>query len=184
MRLFVAIDVGDEARRRIGDLLPQLKAAAPRSKWVALENLHLTIAFLGNVADERAPDLAAALGGAAASHRAFTFTVAGGGAFGSPRRPRVLWAGVQGGTFAPLARDVEAALVPFGYTPEERDYHPHVTLARAREQRGDAPLADCVPLLQALPPIEVNAGELLLMKSTTAPKGPKYEPIHRAPLAR
>jgi len=129
-RLFVAIDLPAEERSRLRALLPPLAGA----RAVSAEQMHLTLRFLGAVAEEKVADVAAALGAVEAP--AFALALAGVGVFPPPhtRKPaRVLWAGVTPGDgLAALKAAVDRALGP----PEERAFTPHVTLARWRDRPG------------------------------------------------
>ncbi len=196
-RLFVGIDAGDAVRRAVDEVLPRLRALSPRSKWVPVENLHLTVVFLGSVDDGRVSESIAALDRAVEGHAARTFRLEGGGTFGARARPRVLWAGVAGREGAlealrALHADVERAFEGLGHAPETRTYSPHLTLARARDMRGDRELAACVPVLEeALPGAGADAAgvplpvtELVLFQSHTGPGGARYEPLHRSVLGR
>lgn len=139
MRLFVALEVPEGPRQEAERRVREARRTLPSARWVDLGNLHLTLLFLGAVADERVPGLAAALLRACAPRRPFALRLAGGGTF-PPRRPaRVAWLGVDavgtaGQELAALQADValaaDAALRGSGYEPEDRPYYPHVTLAR------------------------------------------------------
>jgi RNA 2',3'-cyclic 3'-phosphodiesterase len=185
MRLFLGIDVGTEARRALALAIETLRRRAPNAKWVPPENLHATLAFLGGIEDQRLEALRSAIQEVASRHPAVRLRLAGGGAFGTKKRPRVLFAALEGDV-EPLARahaDLETAMQPFGYQPEKRPYHPHVTLARARDPRGDAALAGCVEPLGALEPVRVHVREIVLYQSRLSRSGARYEALHRAPLA-
>ncbi len=102
---------------------------APR--WSAPADLHLTLAFLGEVPHARLAGLLAALGPAVAGSPPVTVRLTGAGRFGS-RRPRVLWAGVEGDVdaLAVLADRLAAAARHAGVPADERPYRPHLTLGR------------------------------------------------------
>ena len=184
MRLFVAVDPSDEVRAALGRVIEKGRAAAPEGKWQRPEALHLTLAFLGNVADELAEPLEAALRPVAARHRPIALRVGEVGSFGSRHRPRVVWAGIEGALAAleALKHDVEVALAPLGYEPEERAIRPHLTLARARELRGDAGLADAREALAGAAGGAFTSNELLLYRSHLSPGGAKYTALARLPL--
>ncbi len=125
IRLFVAVPLPEDARARLAGLCAGVRGA----KWVAPENLHLTLRFIGEVDEETAADIDAALSKVRAP--AFEVTLEGVGHFGSRKRARALWAGVADNSrLGHLHDKVEAALVRARLEPEGRKFSPHVTLAR------------------------------------------------------
>src|SRR3954467_352765 len=100
-RLFVAVDLGEAVRRALDQLQRELKPLARDARWAAPENAHLTLAFLGSMEEALVPQLSGALGAVAAEAAPLQLHLQGGGAFGSSKRPRVLWVGVEGDV-APL----------------------------------------------------------------------------------
>lgn len=184
MRLFVAVDPSDEVRAALGRTIESGRKLAPDAKWVRPESIHLTLAFLGNVDDALAPSVAAALGAVAPRHGPIELLARGVGSFGGGKRPRVLWVGLEGAV-APLQalqRDVEEALGPIGYQPEKRDFKPHLTLARAREMRGDMALGVARDALTSSVPGPFTVSELVLYQSQLSPKGAQYLALARLPL--
>ena len=186
MRLFLGIDVGADARGVLGQAVARLRPRAPKAKWVPEANLHATLVFLGQIADGRVDDVRRAIDSVTSRHAAMAFRLAGGGAFGSKKRPRVLFAAMSGDVerLARLHADLEEALTPFGYQPEKRDYRPHVTLARARDPRGEPTLAACVEELASLEPVQIPVADVVLYQSRLSPKGPTYEVLHRSSVTK
>lgn len=184
MRLFVAVSPSAEVLGRIEQSLHSLRLRAPSAKWVKVDNMHLTLAFLGERDAADVPKLSEALSGAASKHAPFELCFRGGGGFGRPSRPRILWAGCEGDTaaLAALQKDVEAALVPLGYVAEQREYNAHLTLARAKEQGGDFKLAGCIEVLEKADFGVTRVEEVTLYESRLSPGGARYEALHRAPL--
>lgn len=182
MRLFVAVTLGPTIESHAVSALPRLKGLAPRARWVPPTNLHLTLSFLGQVEAERVPALAEALSRVGAAHAPLVLTIEGGGGFGAPSHPRVLWAGVGGDTKAlgALQADVVEALRPLGFEPEHRDYTAHLTLARAKVPRGDRQLSECVHALQGEKWGEARVDRLILFESL----GGQYHPRAEAPLSK
>lgn len=180
MRLFVAVHLGDAVAQRAAGSLPRLTALAPRARFVSPEKLHVTLAFLGETPAERLEGLQAALSEVAVRHAPLMLSVEGGGAFGAPRKPRVLWAEIRGDTagLGALQADVARALEPLGFTPERRAFTAHLTLARAKDPRGDAGLAEAARALADERWGEARVGELILFESA----GGRYVPRHTAPL--
>jgi 2'-5' RNA ligase len=185
VRVFVAVDPGADLLEKVEALLKELTPRAPSAKWVEPGGLHITIAFLGEIAEERLPLVTAAAETAAALHRPLTLRIAKGGIFGTRRRPRVLWLGASGAVdaLAAVRRDLEQALaVSAGYTPEEGPFDPHLTLARSRDPRGDPALEACAQAIEEVDFGETKIRELVVYKSDLGPKGAKYTALARAPL--
>ena len=140
MRLFVAIDLNDGARRAIAAEqahLADVLGPSASLKWVRPDQMHLTLAFLGEI--EEAP--AAAITGAMSQDidevPPFTMAVAGLGVFPPHGAPRVLWIGLSAGAreAIELQRCIVDRLSRVGVTLDERVFHPHLTLARWRQAR-------------------------------------------------
>ncbi|MEZ4294788.1 MAG: RNA 2',3'-cyclic phosphodiesterase [Polyangiaceae bacterium] len=91
LRLFVAIDPGPEVIRAAGEQIAALRPSAPNARWVRSETLHVTLAFLGERPAADVQPIAEALSAVAARHAPFDLSFGGGGVFGRPARPRVLW---------------------------------------------------------------------------------------------
>jgi 2'-5' RNA ligase len=130
MRLFLAIECPGEVKDRLvgvqGDVI-----GFGSMKAVEYGNLHVTLKFLGEVDDGKVGELRRAL--ASIEQPKFNVTVKGLGVFPKPDYVRVLWAGVEEGfnEVVELHSKVESALKPLGFGGD-RDYHPHVTLARVK----------------------------------------------------
>jgi 2'-5' RNA ligase len=152
MRLFVALPLPEE----VCDRLAMLANGLPGARWVARENLHLSLRFLGELDRDEAAEVDLALGRLRAP--AFEMDLSGIGHFGDGRKLRALWAGVAPNpALMYLQERVEAALVGAGLAPEGRKFKPHVTLARFKHNPGprlQGYLAD--HSLLRLGPIPVN----------------------------
>ena len=132
MRLFIAITLPETVQ----DALADLGNGLPGARWVAPENLHLTLRFLGEIDRRDAEDIDAAL----AEIRApgFPLSIVGVDRFGDNRRLRQLWAGVEPHPgLLHLQSKVESAVVRSGLAPERRKFKPHITLARFKSNPGD-----------------------------------------------
>jgi RNA 2',3'-cyclic 3'-phosphodiesterase len=184
LRTFVAFPVAEEVRAALGREARRLADGVPGLRPVRPEAIHLTLHFLGPTPEGDVPAILDAIGRAAEGRTAVPVRYEGLGAFPSPARPRVLWAGVvepeAAGALAALAG---AALRPLGHGGEDRDYHPHLTLARA----GSARLRALGPLLR--PPGGQPAAfggdvlsDLRLMVSEPSPAGSKYRSLGAVPL--
>jgi 2'-5' RNA ligase len=176
MRLFIAVELPEAVRGR----LAALGGGVPGARWTAMDNLHLTLRFMGEVAGPALEDLAAALDGLTGP--SFELSLAGVGQYGAKRRARIIWAGVAASPpLMALQARIESAVVRAGFDPEQRKFRPHITLARlkgAAPERVGAFLADHG--LYAEPPFPVDG--FTLFSSHLAHTGAIYTPEIRYPL--
>ncbi|MGI8961563.1 MAG: RNA 2',3'-cyclic phosphodiesterase [Bryobacteraceae bacterium] len=131
MRLFTAIDPSPEVLLRLERLISVLRPEA-FVKWSPLDNLHVTIKFIGAWPESRMDELNDALT-SLLPRDPFEVEVKGLGWFPNERAPRILWAGVQGGDpFRKLARETDECLAQLGILKDDRRFTPHLTLARIK----------------------------------------------------
>ena len=181
VRAFVAIEIGADVRAKLAAVLESLRETQAHVGWVPAPNIHLSLAFLGNVTREMVPLIGAALDEAVSAARPFAFDVSGLGQFGSRQSPRVIWAGVRECTdLMRLQERVAAGLTALGLALEEREYHPHLTLGRVRSPRGREDLAHAMEVAGAVVFGRVAASEVVLMQSRLMPAGARYSVLHRA----
>jgi 2'-5' RNA ligase len=187
-RLFVALEPPEAVRRRITALAAGIRraagAAAGEVRWVADENVHLTIQFLGAVPEQRVDAVGEAIGAAADGARPVSLEVKGAGGFPNSRRPRVVWLGIAGDVqvLAAVAGDLGRRLASLGFPPEARPFAAHLTLGRARDSRGAPGLGGALAAAALDDGIAWRATELVLFESRLSPSGPRYEPVLRAAL--
>lgn len=177
LRLFVGIPLPDHVRATLAGLCSGL----PGAKWVAPENLHVTLRFIGEVNGGDAEDLHEALSRIQSS--AFELTVAGLGCFESGRRVRTLWAGiVKEERLSRLYEKVESAAVRSGLEPDRRKFKAHVTLARFKNG-GSPRIGSFIESNNrlALGPFPVH--QFTLFRSFLGREGPHYEALAEYPLS-
>lgn len=132
MRLFTAIDLPPEMLEKLGQFLSRLRPLA-KLRWTAVENLHITTKFIGEWPEARLDEMKMALRGVV-QNGSIDIAVHGVGWFPDQRRPRVFWAGVDGGEpLSALAQATEGAVSKLGVPVEPRPYSPHLTLARVKD---------------------------------------------------
>jgi 2'-5' RNA ligase len=176
MRLFVGLTLPAEIRAR----LVSLKGGLPDARWVAEENLHLSLRFIGEVTggDERDINLALQ----SVTGCLFDLTLSDFGAFERRGRVHTVWAGVEKSkTLSDLRDRIESVLVRAGLEPEHRKFTPHVTLARM--QKGDASTAGLYLESHAgfqAPPFTVE--HFTLFESRLNHSGAKYTVLADYPL--
>src|SRR5215467_279011 len=185
MRLFIAIDLGEEVRTAVSSQLAKLQPLAPNAKWVRVEGMHVTLAFLGYIDDDRVPQVKAIAEEVASRHGPVSFSVEGIGGFGSSTRPRVLWLGLTGdiAALAALKSDLEERLAPLGYEAEKRPFKPHLTPARARMPSGDPALARCIGSCSTSSFGRAQVDRIILFRSDLSPKGARYTALYEPRLS-
>ena len=189
IRAFIAVPLPDSLLERLAALQRKLEGRVPHRsvRWVRAEGVHLTLKFLGDTPTDKLPEIKPALAAVARHAPACAFTVEGIGCFPNPRRPRVVWVGVQEptGRLAALQDGIEEALAPLGYEPERRGFTPHLTLGRVGRkasrsdaaQVGEIVTATTVELLA-----EVPADRFALIRSVLKPSGAEYTTLEEFPL--
>jgi 2'-5' RNA ligase len=175
-RTFVGIRCGAAIRRRFHAHASALARGDPALKVPAIEDLHITVQFLGLTPQEDLAPIGHALQAVAAGFAPFEVRYPSLGAFPDAQRPRVLWAGVEepdGGDALPrLAKAVGAALRDLGYRPERRAFHAHVTLARGHRRPTEA-------VFRALAsPRATDFGSEILSELKLILSDPAHRPYH------
>jgi len=184
MRLFFAIELGDDVLDLLDEATALLHAEAPELAWVPRDKRHLTLKFLGDVDDSAAARLVEAVDRAAVRHRPVEMHIREVGAFPNFRRARVVWIGVeQEPRLELLHHDLELACAEEGFEVEGRPFRPHITLARVR---APLPVERLRALARAARRVRMQANvqveRITLFESTLAPTGARYRRIHAAPL--
>ena len=184
MRAFIAIELPAPVKEAIAGLRERLRRSGAKASWVKTENMHLTLRFLGDVPPERLDRLGTRFGDAAAQCAAFPLSVAGTGLFPNARRPSVVWAGVaapEGGlrSARPGAEDAARAA---GLPPDNKPFHPHITLARIRDRRDLGTLLDDLEAAKAFFGGDFITRSVSLFSSEVNRGGPVYRRLREFPL--
>ena len=183
-RLFVGIQLPQEAKRELDIWKGSLQEKLPFSKWTHPQDVHITLQFLGDTTAEVADALAPDLRQLAAATPPLALRAEGLGVFGPPAAPSILWAGVAGDTAAlvQLQRAVSGACARHSFPAEARAYRPHITLAR-RYRAAAGPFQRAA--LAAGAPADGwpawQAEDIVLYRSHLG-RSPAYEPLGVFPL--
>lgn len=136
IRAFVGVRIDPHTVRNICAALSQLKGRLPGVRWIAPENFHFTLKFLGSVQEEKIAPMVQALEQRLGLFPRFSINAKGLGVFPDLRRARTLWVGLEGQGLRQLTSEVEGVLEAFGFAPEKRAFKPHLTVARWRRFEG------------------------------------------------
>lgn len=189
LRTFIAVELDAAARRQLQSLQAALQArvAPGLVRWVALENIHITLKFLGETRPEQAPVVAAALDSIGSMLAPFQVTLAGRGCFPNFKRPHVIWAGLvdHGQRLQKLAEAVEKSVAPLGWPTDARPFSPHLTLGRVNDHATSRERADLGAVIEALEVGELSrlpVSTLYFMRSELQPGGPRYTVLREVKL--
>jgi 2'-5' RNA ligase len=185
VRLFTGIALTSECRAAVAAAVATLRADPAPVSWVGPGNLHISMKFLGEISRDRVGAVVDALAGVAAGFQPFGLEAEGAGVFPGTRNPRVLWVGLREPLelVRELQENMENALSGAGFTREDRPFHPHITVGRAR---GVLPPAWGDRFVRALSGRrfgEVPVPKVTLYESRLSPGGAVYTVVRDFPLS-
>jgi 2'-5' RNA ligase len=190
LRTFIAVEIPPGIHQAIEKKTAPIQAALNASlvRWVPAENIHLTLKFLGDVSPANLEMLEQMLSVEVGQHRSFEMGFGGLGAFPSPKRPRVIWVGIQAPAgLEALQHGIEAATATLGYPDEQRPFSPHLTVGRVKQNVNSGGMLKIRTALE-----ETKVGSLgttrvyavHLFKSDLKPTGAVYTRLFSAPLGK
>ena len=177
MRLFVALEIPSTVRQNLATLLESFRAITKEPRWVWAENLHVTLRFLGEVAEAKVDAVKSALG-EIRSDQAVALELRGLGFFPNEKHPRVFWAGMEASpNLKKLAGEVEGAVEKLGIPREKREFSPHLTLARFERPRLPEALRKLITDNQQREFGSLRTNEFQLIQSKLKPTGAEYTTV-------
>ncbi len=190
LRSFIAIELPPEIQKEIArsTTILQEKLPKPLVRWVPVQNIHLTLQFLGDVSPSNLERLSGELRIDLGDHPSFEVLVGKAGAFPSVRRARTLWIGLTApSALTTLQRTIQAVTARMGHPAEERAYSPHLTIGRVNQNASPGDLSKIQMAIQ-----HSDVGDLgifcveavHLYKSDLLPTGSVYTRLYSMPLAR
>jgi 2'-5' RNA ligase len=182
VRLFIAIEVPGSIKKELAALQVELKKAGADVSWTRPENIHLTLKFLGEVAEERLDDVLRATTSAAGGFGPARLALSGIGVF-DERRPRVVWAALRGDAevVSRLWSDLDERLGEVGFARESRAFRPHLTIGRFKSPRRARELI-AIANGYSLSEVSFVASEIAVVQSKLHPAGAQYNVVKKAAL--
>jgi 2'-5' RNA ligase len=189
IRAFIAIELSEEIQSQLEQVTAVLKnrSGGLPIRWVPVENVHLTLKFLGDVSLSNLELLKKMLRSVGSAHHPFEVSAGGLGTFPNPHRPRVIWIGLEApAEMASLQHAVDVDTARLGYDREERPFSPHLTVGRVSRNASPAEIRAIARVVE-----ESRVGFLgaawveavHLFKSELQPGGAVYTCLFSAPLA-
>ena len=167
MRLFIAIELPKEVVAELARLQKEIDMFGLRM----VKEFHLTLKFLGDVPDSKIEKVKETL--RAIKFKSFKAELSETGVFPNPSYVRVVWAGVKADPISTLQKEIELEFEKMGWG-RDKDFKPHLTLARVNFVKDKAALSEKLKSLKAKR-IQFDVSEFRLIKSTLTPTGPAYE---------
>ncbi len=180
MRLFIGVPLSMRSLRAVANAASDLKersaSLTAELRWVAPARYHVTLAYLGWASPAVVPAIVDAVGAVTAGVKPFEMRCADLGGFPRLEEAKVLWAGVRDrmGELGGLAKKVSAACAELGFPCDEREFHPHVTIARVKGS------ADLMKLAQESPAhvfSKTSVETLILYKTSVESDASEYEKV-------
>ncbi|MEA3223985.1 MAG: RNA 2',3'-cyclic phosphodiesterase [Thermodesulfobacteriota bacterium] len=175
IRTFIAVPLPDPLRDVLSDTIFRLRALYPQVRWVRPESIHLTLKFLGNIAEDMVDGIARGLDDIVRDYPCLDLSLKGLGVFPNKRRPRVIWVGFQGDidVLADLALRLDKMCAGFGIKMESRPFSAHLTLGRLKRPTMIDSGLD-------IEEIDLFAREVFLYKSELLRGGARYTILHKS----
>jgi 2'-5' RNA ligase len=183
VRLFVAVELSQDIKRVLARAQGSLAEFGRMVRWARYEQMHLTLKFLGEVADDRVEQVCSSIESAALGSSPFQLGTRRAGCFPPGGKARVVWVGLaeESGELMDCQRRIEEALEQVGFPRERRPFSPHLTLGRVKDDKSGGRLRDAVAAL-AIPEVRQTVDSVVLVKSDLLPQGARYTQVGGWPL--
>lgn len=178
-RTFIAadIEVSKDFLIFFSELKEQFKSC--NIKWVNANQIHLTIKFIGETAEDKVDDVAAAVDRSLIKVNPFCLQLRKLGYFGKKFAPKVFWVGVERNNMLLNAyKELEAALGNIGISKSIREYHPHITLGRVRSINNQINFLSIIDKYSSQINEDIHIAAINYYESILTPKGPKYNKLY------
>ena len=182
IRTFLCIPVSSEVKSKKNMLYSTLEDSPAQINWVKNTNLHLTIKFIGHTPESSFTDIIKEIKSVTEICKPFSLKIKGTGCFPIKERPRVLWLGIEG-NMSPLlllVSQIENKLEKIGFSKEQNEFFPHITLARIKYPQKHTPNIDQF-LQSSYDPIDFSLNRLQFFASELLPSGSIYTLLQSFP---
>jgi 2'-5' RNA ligase len=178
MRTFIAIDLPNEVKKELLGYIQGISDGSRDYKWVDAGNLHITMAFLGDIGFDDITGIISAMEKAVSGLSPFPANLGKVSTF-----PSVIWVGLSEGDeeCCSIYSRLKDEMASVGFRLDDKRYHPHITIARSRIKMNPE-MRRGFETNEPPPPMSFNVKGLVLYESRLRPQGPEYIPLQRVPL--
>lgn len=173
-RIFIAINLADEVKKKLEPTIEELKKLNPDYgvKWVAPENLHLTLHFFGDLEENKIQEVEEGIHEVVKHLKSFEMTTGDFGCFPNEQTPHVFFTSVHDtDSIHKLIGEIEVMLENLGYEVDARPWQGHLTLGRIKDW------SRCKITGVEIPALTFSVKSIELMESELTPDGPVYSVI-------
>lgn len=184
IRLFIAVEINEEIRKKLAAFQSVLKKSDADVGWVAPENLHITLKFIGNIDEGQVGAIVTIIKETVTHIKPFDLDYTGVGVFPTEKNPRIVFADIVdiAGVLANLHEKLDNRLMALGVEHEDRKFVAHLTLGRIRSRRNVTKLIEKLLTFRNVQFGAENVTQIVLMKSDLSPNGPTYTQLHSVDL--
>ena len=188
IRVFVAVDLSQEARKELARSLDRLAAKRWPVRWEPVEKLHLTLSFLGWVKEDKLEAILGCVENGVQTISPFKIRLGKLGVFPNSLQPRIVWLGIKGDqpSLVRLRRLVAENLIDAGFSDEKRSWIPHLTIGRVKKESSFRSKKELGRQLQKLVLSEFEAStsvdRVVIYRSILKPSGSEYVRLSEIPL--
>lgn len=184
IRAFICLDLSFSLKNRLEKLGLELqKQSTTRVSWVKAHNFHLTLRFLGDIAEDRVKNIQSCIEKACLGVKTFNLEVNKLGAFPNLRHPKVFWVGINGNTstLISMQHKLEQELIAEGFGSSDHPFSPHLTIGRVKDGNGQD-ISNKLSQIEFIPE-SFLVKEIILMRSDLKPSGAVYSKLASIKLA-
>lgn len=180
IRTFIGTPLPEKIKEQVRSVVGELKQIGAKVVWTRLENLHLTLKFLGDTSLEQLDKVKRSLQEAAEPMTSFRVSLKGLGGFPNEKKPRILWMAVEEGEaeLKKLFYTLEREVVLLGIKEEKNEFVPHLTLGRIKFPKTNPELEEKIVQEKERLFGSWNISQFSLYQSTLTSEGPVYQVLH------
>ena len=177
IRSFLAIDLDEDLKPKINDLINEFQEIDAKVKYVELENLHLTLKFFGDIDDEGLNLLIEAIENVVSKFNPFKINIKSCGAFPNKKHIRVIKLGIEDDTILKdLHKKLDKEFVQLGFDKDKK-FSTHLTIGRVKSAKNKDLIKECIEEFEDIEIGEMEVNQISLKKSTLTSSGPIYEDL-------
>ena len=180
VRLFVAVEITEEIRKKLAEFQAELKEVDADVGWVAPENLHITLKFIGSIDEEKIETVTNMIKDSLTHIKPFDLDYTGVGTLPKEKNPRVIFADVidMGGILAKIHERLDNQFMALGVEHEDRKFTAHLTVGRIKTRRNVRKLIENIYAYHGFNFGSEQVTQVVLMKSDLSPEGPIYTKLY------